>query len=152
MSLSRFRTRWLLPASLTFNIFLCAAFLVHLGQEWRRQPPLPPPPDAILEEMIRDLSPADGKILRDGLALGLSEVDRAHRAEEALPQRLQSILGQEPFDKAAFHDLLEQSQRARETLNAALPETLERLSPEGRRRLAQWRPPPPPGAPPGPPH
>ncbi|MDR3436343.1 periplasmic heavy metal sensor [Telmatospirillum sp.] len=158
MSTSRFRFRWLLPASLTLNVFLCAALIAHLGWDRRHQPP--PPPGTMLDQMARDLPPEDAQILRQSLAPSLSEIDKAHRAEEGLPQRLQAILGREPFDKAAFKELLVQSQRAREILNEVLPEAIEKLSPEGRRRLAVWRPPglpgphmgPPPDGPDGPLH
>lgn len=148
MSISRFHFRWLLPASLTLNVFLCAALIAHLRMERDHQPPLPPPPGMMLEQMTRDLPAEDAQILRQSLAASLDEIDRAHRAERDLPQRLQDILGREPFDKAAFTDVLNESQRARDSLNDALPSAIEKLSPEGRRRLAAWRPPG--GLPPGP--
>lgn len=147
MSLSRVRLRWLLPASLTLNVFLCAALIAHLGSDWRHHPP--PPPGNMLEQMTRDLPPEDAQILRQNLASSLTEIDKTRRAEEGLPQRLQAILGREPFDKASFKALLVQSQHGRDILNDALPEAIEKLSPEGRRRLAAWRPGPHMGPPPG---
>jgi len=145
------RFRWLLPASLTLNVFLGAALVAHLGADRTRRPP---PPGTMLEQMASHLPAADAQILRQSLASSVDEIEQAHRAEEKLPQQLQAILGKEPFDKNAFKDLLDKSQHARDSLNEALPEAIEKLSPEGRRRLAEWRPPPPDsreGPPPGPP-
>jgi uncharacterized membrane protein len=143
------RFRWLLPASLTLNVFLGAALFAHLRTDWTHRPP--PPPSDMLEQMTRSLPVEDAQILRQSLASSINEIEMAHRAEEGLPQHLQAILGKEPFDKKAFKDLLEQSQHARDSLNEALPEAIERLSPEGRRRLAEWRPTPPSGPREGPP-
>jgi hypothetical protein len=105
----------------------------------------------MLEQMARTLPEEDAQILRQSLTASLSEIDKAHRAEAELPQRLQAILGREPFDKPAFKELLATSQHAREILNDALPDAIEKLSPEGRRRLAAWRPSPPPDRPMSPP-
>ncbi len=147
MATPRFRFPWLLSASLTLNVFLCAVLLAHLRSDWFFRPPPPPPPGHLLEEMTRDLPAEDAQSLRQSLAPSLDEIDKAHRAEETLPQRLQAVLGHEPFDKAAFRNLLAQSQHAREILTEALPAALEKLSPEARRRLAAWRPSGPLGSP-----
>jgi uncharacterized membrane protein len=140
MTLTLFIQRWLLPISLALNIFLGAAMLTHLFHG--RPGPMPPPNAAvILDDMARVLSPADAQILRQSLAPGLAEMDKAHRLERTLPQRLQQILGREPFDAQAFRRELEQAQAARGIIDSALPDALSRLSPEGRQRLADWRPP-----------
>lgn len=141
--------RWVLPASLAFNVFLGAALFVHLRLDRRHAPP--PSPHHLVEDMTRDLPPADAQMLRQALADSLKQLDAARRAEETLPRQLQDILRREPFDKAAFREQLEQPLAARQTLNQALSDAIERISPEGRHRLAEWQPPPPPGHPPGPP-
>lgn len=146
MSTSRLRSRWLLPASLALNVFLCVAWLVHLPQDWSRLQHRPPTSDEILDQMTRDLPPDDAKLLRNSLLPGLNEVEKAHEVEKNLSQRLQDILGREPFDKGAFRNMLAQSLHAREVLDGILPDALEKLSPEGRRRLRI-----PPGPPPEPP-
>jgi uncharacterized membrane protein len=143
MPLIVFLKRWLLPTSLALNIFLGAALLAHVVHG--RPGPMPPPDAAgILDDMARVLSPADAKILRQALAPGLAEIDKARRMERSLPQRLQQILGREPFDAEAFRKVLDETQAVRTLINATLPDALSHLSPEGRQRLADWRPPHPP--------
>ena len=137
---------WLLPASVTLNVFLCAALIAHFRAGWHH--PGPPPPFVMLDQMARALSPEDAAILRTTLTPGIEAIEKAHRAEPGLPRHLQMLLAQEPFDKAAFKAALDQSQQARAILDEALPEALERLSPDGRRRLSVWQPDPAPGGPP----
>ena len=143
MSSSRPQRPWLLPASLSLNVFLCTALIAHLLSDRGHRPPPPPPPTAMLEQMTRGLSGEDARILRESLASGIAEIERTHRAEADLPRHLQAILSREPFDKKAFKDVLVQSQHAREVLNDTLPDAIEKLSPDGRRRLATWHPEPP---------
>ncbi|MDR3440223.1 periplasmic heavy metal sensor [Telmatospirillum sp.] len=140
MAIVTFLRQWLLPASLALNVFLGAALVSYFFGE-PPQAALPPQPQAALEDMTSQLSPEDARILRQALTPRLADMDRMRQAEMDLPRRLQQLLAKEPFDPAAFHEELEKTQRAREALNTTLPEALARLSPEGRRRLADWRPP-----------
>jgi uncharacterized membrane protein len=146
--------RWLLPASLVLNvflIFLCVAAILLP----RLRPPhdAHPHPGSILEDLTRNLSPADAQILRDTMSDSLQQMDQAHRAHATLPQRLQDILRREPFDKAAFKEQLVQTRQAEKAADAALddalPNAIAKISADGRRKLAEWMPlHPPPGPPP----
>jgi uncharacterized membrane protein len=146
MAILRILVRWLLPASITLNVFLAAALITHIRGEWfvrdewsHRRPP-PPSATSMLDQMANLLSPEDAKILRQALEPRLVEMDRMAPEDDAIRRRMEAILRQDPFDKTAFREQLEQGQRAHAILVEALPEALAQLSPEGRQRLAQWQP------------
>ena len=138
--------KWLLPASIILNAFLLGAVAAHLYAE-----PWPPGPMQAMERLGRDLPPADRDLLQSAFAASVDELDRSRVAMDEINRKLHAILVKEPFDKAAFQALLQQSDALRaqfsHALTASLPDVIAKMSPAGRRRMAEMHvlgPPPPP--------
>jgi|AGTN01.1.fsa_nt_gi hypothetical protein len=138
---------WLLVASLALNVFLG----VTLGMRAFHAPP-PPRPERAIEEMARSLPAADAQILRDALnthrgVLEGEEDDDPRQYHE----RMRRILLAEPFDAEAFRQMASEFHARRERVGSVLGEiladALPRMSPEGRKAMADFRPPPPPRRP-----
>lgn len=137
-------TLWLLVASLAGNVFFGAVMSAPLF----RPPPRPPQPERIVEEMAESLPAADARILREAL-----DAKRGALAEEGdgpreFHERTRQVLLAEPFDPDSFRRLTSEFHARRERVGTIigdiLVEALPRMSPEGRKALADFRPPPPP--------
>ncbi|MDA8232265.1 MAG: periplasmic heavy metal sensor [Magnetospirillum sp.] len=136
--------RWLLPASLALNAFL-GALLIVPGDD--------PPPRRDLahmaEEMAAALPPADAAILRGAVARQAGAMARARAGMRAFPEGVRAALEAPVFQPDALRQALASGREARDAFDdamaAALVEAVGAMSPEGRRRLAAWRPhhPPP---------
>jgi uncharacterized membrane protein len=144
-------TRWLLPASLAINVFLATVLVVH-------RPSFPPPPPRphpaeIAARIAATLPPADGEILRQAVAAHADDMERGHHLQHTVPDKVRAVLAAPTLDRAALEAALVEHRLAHQTLDDALAamitEAATRMSDEGRHKLAQWQPPPPPGAPPG---
>jgi hypothetical protein len=121
---------WILMLSLAANVF----FGVMVGSQAFRGPKGPPPrPERILEEMAATLPSADAAILPDAPF-------RQH-------ERFRQALLAEPFDVEEFRRINDEFHARRERMgriiDAVLSEAVPKISPEGRRRLAEFRPPRP---------
>lgn len=133
---------WLLIASLALNVFLGAA----MGTHFFRGPKPPPRPGTIILDMAEALPEADARILRQAYDARRSEleVDNSRRGFEEMHQALSA----EPFDPAAFLQVTGEFRARQDHMHRVtseiLADALPRLSPEGRKRLAEFRPPPPP--------
>ena len=140
---------WLLVASLAANGFLAGMLLVGRPPH----PPGPPPgPHDVVEQMAAILPAADAGILRQAAAdQGVDgppqpgDFDDDHR-------RATELMAAETFDTAAFSQLVAafaaKREQAGDRVGKMLVQALPRMSLEGRRALANLRPPPP-GPPPG---
>jgi uncharacterized membrane protein len=142
--------KWLLPASIIVNAFLVGAVVAHLYAD-----PRPPGPRQAMNRLMDDLPPADRDLLEDAFASSFETMDVSRRAMSEIDRKLRSVLETEPFDKAAFRSLLEQSDALHaqfpHALTALLPDVVEKMSPDGRKKMAQlhFLGGPPPGPPPG---
>ncbi|AVM76299.1 periplasmic heavy metal sensor [Magnetospirillum gryphiswaldense] len=138
--------RFVLPASLALN-----AFLVGMAVTLWLRPALPPPPprpDAIIAEMAAMLPAADADILRASFAARAPRLgDRPHNRAETF-ERIRNALRAESFDAQALATIFAEGRQNRDriddSIETALIDAAGKMSTEGRRKLADWRPPFPP--------
>ena len=139
---------WLLPASLSLNIFLVVFVLVGLRPLLFGPGPGPRPPHEMVQKMAEGLPPNDGAILREAFASYEGEFERVDAVLRALPERIRTILRAETLDltalSAAFTEASEARSKMDAALGAAIIEASSRMSPEGRRAFADLAPPGPP--------
>lgn len=136
--------RFLLPVSLFLNVFLGVAVAVHfLGTPPR--PPGPPTPAAIMEEMAATLPPADAAVLREAFAAKVADMESADAVLRRMPDRVAEGLARPDFDAGQLREVFAAGRDARARMDAAIEAALVqaagRMSPEGRRRLSEWKPP-----------
>lgn len=140
------RRRWpwfLLVGSLALNMLAGGFIVAHAF----RPPPPPPGPERALEHFIdraaEDLSPGDVAILRKALRDARPLFVRMHVSREEFAPRLRTELMADPFDPGRVKALFDSSHAIDESLRSDLEsrvvDTLSRLSPEGRLRLAESR-------------
>lgn len=137
--------RWLLPVSLSLNVFLAVAMAVHLTSRPGFGPP--PRPDRIAEDIAATLSPADGDILRQVFASHAPQLASGPESFHALHDGIRRVMAAPTFDAEALRAVFAEGRRGRlamdDAIEASLTEAATRLSPEGRRKLGEWRPDPP---------
>lgn len=148
--------RWLLPASFALNVFLGVALAAHAFRPGFGPPPPPPKPDKLMERIAETLPPADAAILRSAFEQQRSRLDRFRDHRDDFPDRIRAALQADHFDAETLRRLLAEGRIRRDEFETALETLLvdaaSVMSPEGRRKLADWRPlGRPPGPPPGPP-
>lgn len=146
--ISLFRNRWptiVLLLSLGANMFLGGFLLGH------RPPPFGPPPGGgppdpahMVERVAARLSPDDAAILRRALDANRDLFEEERRRRREFPDRLRAALKAEPFDPKALLRIFEENDReeaqSRGRIAAALVASVAAMSPEGRRRMADFRP------------
>lgn len=141
------RRRWpwfLLVGSLALNM-LAGGFVV--AHAFRPPPPPPGGPEHLLERFVDDvsqrLSPADAAILRKAMDDARPLFVRIHVSREEFAPRLRMALMAQPFDpaglKALFESIHANDATLRREFESRVVDTLSRLSPEGRLRLAESR-------------
>lgn len=145
MNFRHLRT-WLLVASLAANGFLAGMLLTpHPGKTFGL-----PQPNGLLDHMTSVLSAEDARILRRVAAE--QGVDQ-HQPEdfEEFKRRATGMMRQENFDADGFAKLVDdfaaKRQQAGDLIGRMLVHALPQMSLEGRRAIADLRPPPPPGPP-----
>ena len=135
---------WLLLASLSLNVFLVAAIAVGVAWPGFRSPP-PPDPMKIADDMASGLPPADAGILRQAFATRAAAFERARDLHVNTPARIRRVLEQAEFDAAALGAIFAEARTAHEAMDAAIEmsmtEAIGKMSPAGRRKLAEWEPP-----------
>ncbi|HTH16163.1 MAG TPA: periplasmic heavy metal sensor [Magnetospirillum sp.] len=133
---------WALLASLTANVFFGVVIGIHLSQG-----PKPPPhrPGQMLEDMVEILPPADAALLRTAMDAHRAELSEPREHPREHLERMRQALLAEPFDIQVFRQVDAEFRASRERTGAAigevLAEALPQMSPEGRKRLADFRPP-----------
>jgi len=141
---------WLLPLSFSLNVLLATAAAVHLLKGPPHHPP--PGPEHIIDHVAGILPPADAAIVRAAFDRHKAALESNETLARTLPERLSAILRVEPLDEAALRAVVTEGRAAHTLMNDALTDTLleaaPKISPEGRARLADMRPPGPPGPPP----
>lgn len=126
---------WILITSLGCNAFLGAAIVTHALQD----PPPPPPPGKMLEEMADTLPPEDARLMRQAIAANDAHLSREQHDRQF--QALRAAVAADPFDINAFR-AAEAALRQRQTaMSDVMLDIVPKLSPEGRKRLSEFRPP-----------
>jgi len=138
-------SRWLLPVSLSLNMFLAVAFASNFFFRSFG----PPKPDKIAEEIAATLPKADGDILRQAFAAHASHFGKGPSAPHQMHDKIRAVLSAPVFDANALHEVFTENVKERASMDAVLEtiltEAVARMSYEGRLKLAQWQPPHPPG-------
>lgn len=98
-----------------------------------------------MHRMMDDLPEADAKILKEHFGSDMEKMmDKAKLFRDRI-DRLRDLMRADPFDPVALRTELESTAADRQTMEKAqtdrIIEVLGKLSPEGRRRLAEMRPP-----------
>lgn len=135
---------WILIASLGCNAFMGAAIATHL----LRDPPAPPPFGKMLEEIADTLPPEDARLMRQAIAANGILMSRERHEEQF--QKLREAVAADPFDITAFVAAEAQLRQRQTAMGDIMLDIVPRLSPEGRKRLSEFRPPCGPGGPRGP--
>lgn len=162
----------LLVVSLGINLFLGSMIL---GRHFFR-----PHPDRFAERAERAVPAADRPLrnitqrmfaalpdnerpaLEAALAEQRSALSQASRANREAREKVRDALAADPYDPAAvdraFAELRTRTEEVQRAMHGAISSAAAKMTPEGRKRLADWNPEPerrrtPPGmsAPPGPP-
>ncbi|MGE4280254.1 MAG: periplasmic heavy metal sensor [Magnetospirillum sp.] len=145
MNFRHLRT-WLLVVSLAANGFLAGMLLAPHPDK----PFGPPPPDGLLNHMASVLSADDARILRK---VATEQGVDQHEPEdfEEFHRRANAMMRQEHFDAQGFANLVDEfaakRQKAGDLIGRMLVHALPQMSLEGRRAIADLRPPGPPGPP-----
>lgn len=97
-----------------------------------------------MHRMMDDLPEADAKILKEHFGSDMEKMmDKAKSFRDRI-DRLRDLMRADPFDPVALRTELESAAADRQTMEKAqtdrIIEVLGKLSPEGRRRLAEMRP------------
>ena len=147
-----------LMASVGLNLFLVGVMVPHLlgghpphgdrmlaGPEGLDGPGGPGGPLFAMRRMADELPEADAKILKEHFGAGLEQfADRAKSFRNRI-DRVRDLVRADPFDPAALRAELESAADDRKGTEKAqidaIIDILGKLSPEGRRRLAEMRPP-----------
>jgi len=142
------RLRRLLPllllGSLALNMFLLGAMVSHGGPHG--PPHGPPDPRHLVERLAADLPAADAAILWQAYEAHRPTLDarHAHDPRDAMRQAIQDGLRADPFDPEALIGRLaeidQDEQRFHRHIERHLIDAIATMSPEGRHRLAAFRP------------
>ncbi|WP_448205249.1 periplasmic heavy metal sensor [Azospirillum sp. sgz302134] len=104
----------------------------------------PPPPERFIERVAETLPDADAAILRRAMAEHREDFGRDHARRDDFIRQVQALLSAEPFDPKAMQSLFAAHDRAeqdfRDRLQKDLIAAATEMSPEGRHRLATFRP------------
>ncbi|MFV3131377.1 periplasmic heavy metal sensor [Niveispirillum sp. KHB5.9] len=163
--------RTALLASVGLNLFLLGTMvprwlgpkpphadkIIMAGPEGPGGPIGPGAPFFAMRRMLDDLPESDAKILKDHFGSDMEKFQDKARSFRDRIDRLRDLMRADPFDAAALRTELDSAAEEREGMEKAqtdaIVEVLGKLSPEGRRRLAdiraprmmERRMPPPPG-------
>jgi len=139
--------RWLLPASLSMNIFLAVTVAAHMQSHGFRPPPSQPSPARMIEEIAATLPSADAEILRQVFIRHADQIESAHHVRRALHDAVREALSAPTFDPNALRAAFAEGRRGRATMDDALEsaiiEVASQMSVAGRRKLGDWTPSPP---------
>jgi len=140
--------RWLLLGSLALNLFFIGIAGSMAVRQW-----LEPPSAALdrsdaarIERIAATLPPADAERLRAQFALQREAVEAAREAIRRKQDGIRAALRAEPFDVEAMRAAMTETRAARETfyqtLQSVVATAAAQMTPAGRNKLADWRPPP----------
>jgi uncharacterized membrane protein len=143
-------SRGLLLASLALNLFfigISGAYAVrHLSQGTPARPGEPARgAGARIERLAVALPADDGARLRQDYGSRREAIEAASAAYREAQERIRAATRAEPFDAAALRQVMADARSARQRLEEMLQDVIAtaagRMSPDGRRRLADYTPP-----------
>lgn len=98
-----------------------------------------------MRRMLNDLPEADAKILKDHFGSDMEKFNDKAKSFRDRIDRLRDLMRADPFNPVALRVELESAAAERQSMEKAQTDSiidlLGKLSPEGRRRLAEMRPP-----------
>lgn len=135
---------WALLVSVLLNLFLVGVFLGIVPQAKHKSfAPLALASahgEYLTGWVTRYLDPKDADIFREAVKAQTEALKEAHSHVHQAINDLAGVYGQDPPDKAALQTALDRLARARAEVNEVVGTILQtaytKLSPEGRRRLA----------------
>ena len=144
-------SRGLLLASLALNLFFIgisgAYALRHLSPGTPARPGEPARGAAARIERLAVALPADdGARLRQDFGARREAIEAAGSAYREAQERIRVATRAEPFDASALREAMADARSVRQRLEEMLQDVIAtaagRMSPDGRRRLADYTPPP----------
>ncbi|MBI3513506.1 MAG: periplasmic heavy metal sensor [Proteobacteria bacterium] len=133
--------RWAFLVSLALNLFFIGVSATHAV---RNQIDAPGhfKPGLRLDAMVATLPAEDGAKLRTALDADMDKVSTAHTAYRAAQATARAALQAEPFDQAvldgALADIRVKREALQRTLQAVVSKAAPAMSPDGRKRMAEW--------------
>lgn len=136
-------SRWLLLGSLALNLFfigVAIAMAIRAPEQrtWDRNV------FVRVERIAATLPPADADVLRGTINNDRQAIDKAQTDYRAAQDRIRATLRGEPFSvdnlRAAMSGTRAARQNFDQILQGAFADAAAKMSPEGRRALADWPP------------
>ena len=125
---------------------LVNAFLLGVGTQLldhHHDHPPPPDPDQMIAEMSQHLDPPDARILRQAFEKQRQALEEDHSPQD-MHRKVRDALRAEPFDANQLQAVFDNEERHHKDHGAAIGhmivEAASNMSPEGRHRLAEFRP------------
>ena len=140
--------RRLLLGSLALNLFFIGIAGSMAVRHWIEPPPaaLDRSDAARIGRIAATLPPADAELLRAQFAQQREAVETARETIRRTQDAIRAALRAEPFDVAAMRAAMTETRAARETfyqtLQSVVATAASQMTPAGRNKLADWRPPP----------
>lgn len=142
------RQRWLLLASLALNLFFVGVTIALLVRQPAASGPRDRSMSARIERLAQAVPPADAQKIRDEFQANRNAIETARANFDAARDAVRDSLRREPFVADAMRAAAAQRRAARQNyeqvLHGIIIGAAEKMSPEGRRDLADWRPDRPP--------
>lgn len=137
-------SRRILLASLALNLFFVGAWAALTWRHYSARQHGPWSPAMRIERMAAALPAGDAEKLRAGLRARTGDIEAATAAFRAAQRRMRDALRAEPFDAEALRAAMADARTARDKLDEALQNVIAAASagmtPDGRRKLADWTP------------
>lgn len=139
----RVSSRWLLLGSLALNLFFIGIAVALVIRA-----PAPPTWDrdvfVRVERLSATLPPADVDILRGEINANRATIESLQNKYYGAREAIHDTLRQEPFDPAAMRAAMAQTRAARQafdqTIQGVFAGSAAKMSPAGRKALADWPP------------
>jgi uncharacterized membrane protein len=134
--------------SLAVNLFFVAAIVTLAVRSYLIPPStefeLPRTAEARIDRLAATLPAADAAGLHAQFAAKRTEAESTRETYDRALDRVKAALRAEPLDLDALHATMANARQARqgldEVLQGIIAAAVARMSPEGRNRLADWRP------------
>lgn len=141
-------SRRLVLASLALNLFFVGVAGALIVRNYASAPAPSAPVDrsvaARIDRLAATLPAADADLLRAEFREHTATVEPARDTYRRAQDAVRQVLRTEPFDGVALRAAMAQTRAARQALDEALQDVIAaaaaRMSPAGRRKLAEWPP------------
>ena len=126
--------------SLAINLFLGGMLVSRLRPH---QGGAEPRIERMIERMAAALPDADARILRQVYGVHQVQFDQVVAELQQSRDEVRKVMGANPFDSHALQSAFAQQRQRRQAIHEAIHEVLveaaPQLSPEGRKKLSEWR-------------